>query len=84
MLAATTKNAKGKDQRVFPLQLDWASLWQRLCTKMLPCSSFSLAADLYRDSLKRGLTIRNTMDCLIAACAIDHSVPLLQHENTAA
>jgi hypothetical protein len=44
-------------------------------------SSFILAAALYRGARRMGLTIRSTIDCLIAACAIHHSVPLLQNDR---
>jgi predicted nucleic acid-binding protein len=35
------------------------------------------AADIYRAARKKGKTIRKTIDCLIAACAIEHHVELL-------
>ena len=40
-----------------------------------------LAAELYRTARKKGRTIRNTVDCIIAACAIAHDVPLLQRDR---
>jgi len=40
-----------------------------------------LAANIYRAARTKGKTIRNTMDCIIAACAISHSVPLLQADR---
>ena len=39
------------------------------------------AADLYREARKHGETIRKTIDCIIAACAIQHSVPLLENDT---
>ena len=39
------------------------------------------AADLYRRARRHGRTIRNTADCIIAACAIAHNVPLLQKDR---
>ena len=49
----------------------------------LPTSmeTYILAADIYRSARSKGESIRNTIDCLIAACAISHHVPLLQHDR---
>ena len=44
-------------------------------------SSFVLAGNLYRGARRMGLTIRSTIDCLIAACAIHHSIPLLKNDR---
>jgi predicted nucleic acid-binding protein len=46
-----------------------------------PKNSYLLAADLYRTARKKGKTIRNTIDCIIAACAIVNQVPLLQRDR---
>ena len=50
---------------------------------LLPMSNqaYYLAADIYRRARFQGETIRNTMDCLIAACAVIHHVPLLQRDK---
>jgi predicted nucleic acid-binding protein len=49
----------------------------------LPCLSdpmslglFLDAAEIYREGRRKGHTIRSTIDCLIAAIAIDNGVPL--------
>ncbi len=49
----------------------------------LPISrdAYHLAADIYRAARKRGKTIRNTVDCIIAACAITNNVRLLQKDR---
>jgi predicted nucleic acid-binding protein len=39
------------------------------------------AAQLYRTCRKKGVTIRKTIDCFIAACAIDHEVELLHADS---
>ena len=39
------------------------------------------AADRYRQLRKRGVTIRSTLDCLIASWCIDESVPLLADDR---
>ncbi|MFW6161665.1 MAG: PIN domain nuclease [Planctomycetota bacterium] len=43
--------------------------------------AYVLAADLYRAARKRGKTIRNTVDCIIAACAIVNDVALAQRDR---
>lgn len=40
-------------------------------------SVFLEAADLYRAARKVGMTIRSTVDCLIAACAIRHDLEVV-------
>lgn len=39
------------------------------------------AAEVYRAARRRGKTVRNAVDCVIAACAIAHDVPLLQSDR---
>ncbi len=41
----------------------------------------TLAADIHRRARRDGKTIRNTADCLVAACALTHGVPLLQKDR---
>jgi predicted nucleic acid-binding protein len=43
----------------------------------LPADVFAQAVDLYRAGRRRGLTIRSSVDCLIAACAIRNQVEVL-------
>jgi predicted nucleic acid-binding protein len=38
---------------------------------------FALAAELYRNARRKGITIRKTLDCLIAAPCIRAAAPLL-------
>ena len=40
-------------------------------------ADFSLAADLYRTARRHGVTVRRTLDCLIAAACIRSGAPLL-------
>jgi len=40
----------------------------------IPLAMFLSAADIYRQGRRRGLTIRSSVDCLIAAIAIEHNV----------
>jgi predicted nucleic acid-binding protein len=43
--------------------------------------TFVAAAQLYRTLRGKGVTIRNVADCMIAAVAIDHGIPLLHHDR---
>lgn len=47
----------------------------------LPSELFVSAADIYRQGRRRGLTIRSTMDCLIAAIALDNGVTLWHRDR---
>ena len=42
-------------------------------------STFELGATIYRNLKKQGITIRNSIDCLIAAIVIQHNVVLLEN-----
>ena len=44
-------------------------------------STFELGATIYRDLRKQGVTIRNSIDCLIAATVIQHGVALLDSDR---
>lgn len=44
-------------------------------------STFLRSADIYRLLRKKGTTIRKSVDCLIAATAIEHKVPLLHNDR---
>lgn len=39
------------------------------------------AADLYRQGRRAGVTVRSSVDCLIAACAVHHGLTVLHHER---
>jgi len=43
--------------------------------------SFILAAEIYRSLRWRGITIRKTLDCMIAAIAIEYKIPLLHNDR---
>ena len=43
--------------------------------------AFEEAANLYRLARRAGLTIRSSVDCLIAACAIRHDAELLHSDR---
>ena len=42
---------------------------------------FALAASLYRDARKQGMTIRKTLDCLIAAPCVRTGAPLMHNDS---
>jgi predicted nucleic acid-binding protein len=42
---------------------------------------FLEAATLYRSARRRGLTVRSSVDCLIAACALRHDLEVLHHDR---
>ncbi len=44
-------------------------------------SLFLEAAGLYRAARRRGLTVRSSTDCLIAACALRHDMTVLHHDR---
>jgi len=44
-------------------------------------STFVKAAQIYRGLRRRGLTISKPVDCMIAAVAIEHNVPLLHNDR---
>lgn len=43
--------------------------------------TFESAAELYRTLRRKGITIRNTVDCMIAAVAIEHDIALLHNDR---
>lgn len=43
--------------------------------------TFLLAASIYRSLRFQGITIRNSVDCMIAAVCIEQGVPLLQNDR---
>ena len=42
---------------------------------------FALAARLYRNARQKGVTVRNTLDCLIAAPCVRSGAPLLHADS---
>ena len=48
--------------------------------RLVPMDDFKLAASLHRAARSRGITIRKTVDCLIAAVCVRESVPILHHD----
>ena len=44
-------------------------------------STYILAADIFRNLRARGITIRKTLDCMIAAVAIENNISLLHNDR---
>jgi len=44
-------------------------------------STFLLAANIYRTLRSRGITMRNSVDCMIAAVCIEHKAHLLHNDR---
>jgi hypothetical protein len=42
---------------------------------------FEQAIDLYRQARRRGFTVRSSIDCLIAACALQNGLPVLHRDR---
>ena len=47
----------------------------------MPETVFLRAADIYRKCRKKGITIRKSSDCIIAATALEHHCPLLHNDK---
>jgi len=43
--------------------------------------TFLRSADMYRRLRQKGITVRNSLDCMIAAIAVEYQLPLLQHDR---
>ncbi len=44
-------------------------------------SSFILSAEIYRKLRRKGITIRKTVDCMIAAVAIENDIALVHNDR---
>ena len=47
----------------------------------VPLGLFVAAAEIYRQGRRRGITIRSSADCLIAAIAIQHGTPVWHRDR---
>ncbi len=54
---------------------------QRFYHPIHPIDSFAAAARIYFDCRRSGLTIRSTIDCVIAQTAIEHNLLLLHDDR---
>ncbi len=46
-----------------------------------PVTSYAQAARIYFDCRKKGVTIRSTIDCLIAQIALEYNLSVLHNDN---
>jgi predicted nucleic acid-binding protein len=53
----------------------------RMLDSPMPLERFEEAARIYRKLRDKGFTIGSAHDCLIAACAIAHDVPVLTEDS---
>jgi hypothetical protein len=65
---------------------DFSKLQKYLATQKFyypldPILSYEQAADLYFQCRRQGITIRGTIDCLIAQIAIEHKLHLLHNDR---
>lgn len=44
-------------------------------------STFELGAGIFRELRRKGVTIRNSIDCLIAATVVQHGINLLENDR---
>ena len=54
---------------------------QRFYHPREPVDSYARAARIYFDCRRKGVTVRSTIDCLIAQIAMDHDLLLLHNDN---
>lgn len=60
----------------------WETLLSaRMLDDPMPLARFEYAAEIYRRCRETGFVIASSHDCLIAACAIEAQVPLLQRDH---
>jgi len=57
------------------------SLLARLIFLPMDYAVYVRSAEIYRDLRRRGITIRKSLDCMIAAVAIEHDVQLLHNDK---
>ena len=69
-----------RDEAAFRLARD-AILAFPMVESPLGREVFEEAVSLYRAACRAGLTIRSGVDCLIAACALRHDLPILHRDR---
>jgi predicted nucleic acid-binding protein len=47
----------------------------------IPLSLFIAAAEIYQQGRRKGITIRSSVDCLIAAIAIENGIPVWHRDR---
>lgn len=69
-----------RDERAFRAARD-ALLAFPIVESPLPRERFLEAATLFRDARRAGYTVRSSVDCLIAACALRHGLTVLHRDR---
>ena len=69
-----------RDERPFRLARD-AMLSLPIIESPLEEAVYLEAASLYRSARRAGLTVRSSVDCLIAACALRHDLTILHRDR---
>ncbi len=69
-----------RDERAFRIARD-AMLAMPVVESPLGVSIVEEAVGLYRAARRQGLTIRSSIDCLIAACALRHGLTVLHRDR---
>jgi predicted nucleic acid-binding protein len=69
-----------RDERAFRLARE-SMLALPLVDDPLPRERFTAAVDIYRQCMSRGRTVRSSVDCLIAACALHHDLEVLHRDR---
>jgi predicted nucleic acid-binding protein len=64
------------DDRAFGIARASMSAWHAVDTPM-PAATVERAVDIYRRACRAGVTIRSSVDCLIAASALEHGLTLV-------
>ena len=68
------------DQRAFQIARE-AMFALPMVESPLTDEIFQLAIDLYRSARRSGVTVRSSVDCLIAACALRNSLTVLHQDR---
>jgi predicted nucleic acid-binding protein len=69
-----------REDKVHATLRDWLAQ-QTILTPLNGLETFDYAAQLYRRARKRGYTIRSTLDCLLAAQAIERNAMLVHNDR---
>jgi len=69
-----------RDEQAYRIARD-AMLALPIIEASLGVSLVEEAVGLYRMARKQGLTVRSSVDCLIAACALRHGMTVLQRDR---
>ena len=69
-----------RDEQAYRIARD-AMLALPIIEASLGISLIEEAVRLYRMARKQGLTVRSSVDCLIAACALRHGMTVLQRDR---